>query len=177
MKKFKDIVIRPLKQSDIARADEFKNFINELVDDKDAFIATGNKKTLTEEREYFKSIISKIKKQEQVYLLAEKSGKLVGSSSVDLKTERQNHIAELGITILKDYRGIGLGAYLMKEILKLAKKELKPKPKIIRLGVFANNKIAISLYEKMGFKIVAKIPKQLNFHGKLIDEIVMILEL
>ncbi len=176
MKKLEDITIRPLKRSDIARANEFKNFINELIDDKEAFIATGDKKTLASEKAYLKSILSKIKKQEQVYLIAEENGKLIGSSSLDLKAERQNHMAELGITVLKDYRKIGLGTRLIKEVLKTAKKELKPKPEIIILGAYANNKIAISLYQKIGFKIVAQIPKQFKFHGRLIDEIVMILE-
>ena len=62
MKKLEDITIRPLKRSDIARANEFKNFINELIDDKEAFIATGDKKTLASEKAYLKSILSKIKK-------------------------------------------------------------------------------------------------------------------
>ncbi len=176
MKILKGITIRPLKQSDIARADKFRDFINELVDDRNAFIAVGNKKTLAEEKTWLKTLMAGIKKQQQVCLVAEEKGKLAGNSQIILNTERQNHVGELGISIRKDYRNIGLGACLIKEILKTAKKELKPKPKIIRVGVFANHKIAISLYQKMGFKIVARIPKQLNFHGKLIDEIVMILE-
>ena len=60
----------------------------------------------------------------------------------------------------------------MSKILKLAKTKLKPK--IIKLGAFSTNKIAISLYKKMGFKKVAIIPKQINFNNKLIDEIVML---
>jgi len=51
---------------------------------------------------------------------------------------------------------------------------LKPKPKIIRLNVFPTNKPAISLYRKFGFKKVAKIPKQISYLGKLIDEIIML---
>jgi len=61
----------------------------------------------------------------------------------------------------------------MKEILKLAKRKLKPKPKIILLSVFSTNNIAINLYKKFGFKKVAKIPKQFQYKGKLVDEIVM----
>jgi len=84
---------------------------------------------------------------------------------------------EFGITIRKDYRRIGLGNYLMKEIIKLAKKELKPKPKIIRLSVFSNNKPAINLYKKHGFKKVAVIPDQLQYKGRLVDQAVMLLYL
>jgi ribosomal protein S18 acetylase RimI-like enzyme len=63
----------------------------------------------------------------------------------------------------------------MEEIIKLAKKELRPGLKIIRLSVYSNNKIAIALYKKYGFKEVAKIPKQIQYKGKLIDEIIMLL--
>lgn len=65
----------------------------------------------------------------------------------------------------------------MRETIKLAKKELKPKPRIIRLSVFANNKPAIGLYRKIGFKKVASVPKQLQYKGRLIDEIIMLLYL
>jgi len=54
---------------------------------------------------------------------------------------------------------------------------LKPKPKIIRLNLFPTNKPAIALYRKYGFKKVATIPKQIEFQGKLLDEIIMLLNL
>jgi len=96
---------------------------------------------------------------------------------IELGKERQNHVGGLGISIRNGYRGIGLGEYLMKEIIKLTKKELKPKPKIIRLSVLPNNKPAIGLYKKCGFKKVAAVPKQMQYKGKLLDEIVMLLDL
>ena len=71
----------------------------------------------------------------------------------------------------------GLGYLEDIEIIKLAKKDLKPKPKIIRLGVFPTNKPAISLYKKLGFKKVARVPRQFQYKGKLVDEIIMLLSL
>lgn len=65
----------------------------------------------------------------------------------------------------------------MAEVLKLAKKELRPRPKIIKLSVYSKNKIAQNLYKKFGFKKVAKIPKQFQYKGKLLDEVIMIKEL
>lgn len=178
-KKFKGkkITIKFLGEGDIKKAEKFKKFINELAEDKTAYISTKSKKTLKEEREWLKDKLKKIKKQQAVFLVAETNNKVVGTTSIALMPDVQNHVGSLGISILKDYRGIGLGKYLMKEILKLAKNKLKPRPKMIRLSVFSRNKIAILLYKKMGFKIVAKIPKQFNFNGKLLDEIIMILKL
>jgi ribosomal protein S18 acetylase RimI-like enzyme len=66
---------------------------------------------------------------------------------------------------------------MMKEIIKLAKKDLRPKPKTIRLNVFQGNKSALVLYKKLGFRKVARIPKQFQYKGKLEDEIVMLLDL
>lgn len=176
IKKFKDkkVTIRFLEQADIKKAEKFKKYINELVDDDTALIKIKNRKSLKEEREWIKEQLKKIKKHQAVMFIVEYDGEIIGTAAVFLKPESQDHIGEFGITVLKDYRSMGLGKYLMKEILKLAEKELKPKPRIIRLGVFSTNKVAISLYEKFGFKIVAKIPKQFNFSGKLIDEFIML---
>ena len=77
------------------------------------------------------------------------------------------------ISVAKDYRGIGLGGFLINKIINLAKNEIRPVPKIIYLGVFAKNKIAKDLYKKTGFKEVARIPNQLMHKGQLMDEIVM----
>jgi len=56
----------------------------------------------------------------------------------------------------------------------LAKKDLKPKPKIMKLTVFENNLPAIRLYKKMGFKRVARIPDELQYKGELIAHLVML---
>ena len=110
-----------------------------------------------------------------IQLVAECDNKIVGTANIELDKWRRNHIAILGITIIQEYRGMGLGKYLISEVIKLAKKKLNPKPKIIQLEVYTNNKPAIGLYKKMGFKQIAKLPKQIQYKGKLIDELVMLL--
>jgi ribosomal protein S18 acetylase RimI-like enzyme len=66
---------------------------------------------------------------------------------------------------------------LAKEVIKLAQKKFEPTPKIIKLEVLINNTPAQCLYKKIGFKKVARLPKQIQYNGKLIDELVMFLEL
>ena len=63
----------------------------------------------------------------------------------------------------------------MQESIKMAKKELRPSPKVIMLSVYVNNIPAIKLYKKIGFKKAARIPKQVQYNGKLIDEFIMLL--
>jgi len=169
----KKIQIRKLSKNDLRNVKKFQDFINSLVKEG-AQITIVKNKSLKEEINWLNSHLKNIKEAKGVFLIAEAENKLVGNTEITLNEGRQSHIGILGISIRKDYRGIGLGKYLMKEILKLAKKELKPGPKIIRLSVFPSNKPAIQLYKKFGFKEVARIPKQIQYKGKLIHELVMI---
>ncbi len=170
----KKIKIRKLSNKDLRNVRKFQDFINSFVDE-DAQIMMNEKVSLKEEKKWLEAKLENIRKGKAVFLIAEYDSAVVGTAGIDLGIWRQSHIGNLGITIRKSYRGIGLGTYLMKEIIKLAKKELNPKPKIIKLDVFPGNKPAIALYRKCGFKIVVKVPKQIYFKGQLRDEIIMLL--
>ena len=177
IKKFgnKKLTIRSLEKADIKRAALFKKYVNELVDDDTALISKKTKVTLKEEREWLKNHLKEIKERKRVVLVAEDKNKIVGLTEIALsKRLIKSHVVGFGISVLKDYRGIGLGTYFMEEVLKLAKKKLKPKPKILRFGAFAVNKVALSLYKKMGCKKLVKIPKQFKLKGKFYDEIIML---
>ncbi|MFH1644390.1 MAG: GNAT family N-acetyltransferase [bacterium] len=149
------------------------NFINSLIEE-DAKILINKKMNLKEEIEFLEKGVKSIKDRKKVYLIAKDGNKVVANTSIELGVFRRNHIGKFAIGIRDGYRRIGLGKYLMQEIIKLAKKELNPSPKIFQLEVCENNKSAIGLYKKMGFKIVAKLPKQIQYKGKLIGEFIMI---
>ncbi|MDD5606780.1 MAG: GNAT family N-acetyltransferase [Candidatus Pacebacteria bacterium] len=172
--KFKGIIIRKLSQKDLKQVKKFQIFINSLIQEK-AQISLNKKLTLRQETDWLKNSLKQIKQKKLVFLIAEHNNEIIGTTGINLNTGRKEHVGGFGIMISKDCRGIGLGNFLMTEIIKLAKKKLKSK--IIRLSVFSINKPAISLYKKQGFKKVATIPKQLQYKGKLINEIVMILGL
>jgi putative acetyltransferase len=174
--KGKKIKIRELSGKDIKRLKEFLDYINSLIEE-DAKILLNKKVTLKEEKVWLKNNIELVKKKKQIMCIAEdkeNGGKIVGISAIKMKKARENHVGELAISVRKEYRGMGIGKYLMKTTLGLAKKKLRPK--IIELAVFENNEIAQNLYKKFGFKKVAKIPKQIQYKGKLIDKLIMILE-
>jgi len=169
----KKITIRKISKSDLKNVKKFQDFINSLVKEG-AVIKVNEKASLKEETVWLKEKLKKIKARKEVCLLAEHENKIIGNTQITLDWGRQSHVGDFGISIRKSYRQIGLGTYLTKELIKLAKKELKPRPKIIKLSAYATNKPAIAFYKNLGFKEVARIPKQGKIQGKLVDEIIML---
>ena len=174
----KRIIIRPLLKKDLKAAKKFQNFLHSLIKEN-AKITTNRTPTLKEEVSFLQNSLKGIKSKKKVVLVVEdkNSGIVAGITDIHSKDGRQSHAGHFGILIRDGYRGMGLGSFLMREIISLAKKELKPRPKILRLSVFPNNKPALKLYKKFGFKKVASIPRQFEYGGKLLDEVVMTLDL
>jgi len=168
----KKILIETIKKRDLKKIKEFQVFINSLVEEE-AKILMNKKATIKDEKQFIDKALQSIKNKNKVFLIARDGNKIVGNTSIERERWRKNHIGRFGIAIAQGYRGIGLGKYLMSKIIELAKKEFGQDFKIIQLEVYVNNKPAINLYKKMGFKIVAKIPKQIQYKGKLISEFVM----
>lgn len=172
----KKITVRKLSPSDINHPEKFQEHINSFLKE-DAMLLMKTKKSKKDEIEWTKGRIKEVKQKKTVYLIAESNGKIIGACHIALCRERKDHLGEFGIAIKQGFRGMGLGKYLMENLIKMAKNELKPNPKIIELGVYECNNPAIALYKKMGFKIVAKIPNRIQYKGKLITEIIMHLEI
>ncbi len=84
--------------------------------------------------------------------------------------ERLKHRADLGISILKDYHGLGLGSFLMEELIKIAKKRGK---KYLELSVRCDNLNAIHIYEKVGFVQEGKKKEAFYVDGKYVDLLLM----
>lgn len=168
------IIIRPLSQKDLGKAKQFQIFINRLIEE-DAPLKANKKVSLKEEENWLKNQLAKIKAKKTILLVAESNNKIIGNCGLDIDWGRRSHVAKFCITIDKDYRSQGVGGKLAKEIIQQAKTKLKAK--IIRLSVYPTNKKAIKFYQKLGFKQVSIVPKQIQEKGKLISEIIMLKEL
>ncbi len=167
------ITIREFSKKDIGNIRKFQTYINSVIKEG-ALINLNKKLSLTQEKKFLEEQLKGMKSHRSIYLIAEANDMVVGTTQIFLNEGRGEHVGNFGIVIKKGYRGIGLGTYLMGEVIELAKKKLKPKPKILKLDVFPINKPAINLYKKYNFKKVASIPNQREFQGKLYDEIVML---
>jgi L-amino acid N-acyltransferase YncA len=102
------IEIRPPKMSDLK---SLLAMINSLVEEK-AMITIQKKVTLGQERKYLKRII---KDKESIHLLLLINGEVMGKVEIAKLKNIRNHIGELGISIKKEVRGLGLGEKLFKE--------------------------------------------------------------
>ena len=83
------------------------------------------------------------------HLLARHEGRLVGwADIVRIKEDGKRHIGVLGMGVLSDYRGGGIGARLLESLLAWATKEGF---KRVQLEVWASNTPAQALYLGRGF--------------------------
>ena len=106
-------------------------------------------------------------------------GRIVGTSSIELDShgrQRALHVAVFGITILKQYRGDGIGKQFMETMIEHSKTYLD-NIKLIKLSAFADNKTALGLYEKFGFYQVGRVPNAYLRKGEYTDEVTMVKEL
>ena len=107
-----------------------------------------------------------------IALVAEYENRLVGYATIfKYPHPRRQGVSDLGMYLHQDFHNVGLGTAMLSYLLELAKKENLHR---IGLHVIADNKIAIHLYAKFGFKTEG-IMKDSYFGAdrKYHDEIVM----
>ena len=99
-----------------------------------------------------KEHIKKVKSSETSnHFVATKNNKMIGCISFNGNTARKmRHYGTIGISVLKEYWSRGVATVLLEKLISWAKEKGIKK---INLDVFENNKRAIKLYEKFGFKL------------------------
>ena len=139
--------------------------------DPDFGILLDKKQSLESEADYLANKLVSIEKSEQVSVVAEAGGKLVGNSEVTRgKTGDEYHHGKLGIALIREYRDLGIGLEMVKTLISEGR---SVGLKTAELEVFANNPKAIHVYEKAGFKQVGRIPKKIFRGERFTDVIVM----
>jgi RimJ/RimL family protein N-acetyltransferase len=82
------------------------------------------------------------------------------------------HAGHLGMALVKEHRGRGLGRRLMEAALAAAKSQGLER---VELEVFASNAAAVTLYRKLGFREEGRKLKALKRDGAYDDLLVMAL--
>lgn len=113
------------------------------------------------------------KKRTKNALFAFLNNKVVGIVIlVFLKQQKLKHIANIaGVYVKKEYRSQGIGKKLIEEALD----EIKRNKQIIKINLNVNpdQKAAVNLYKKLGFKPIGVLKKDLFVKGKFYDELMM----
>jgi hypothetical protein len=107
------------------------------------------------------------------YLVAEVEGKIVGGSLITRGQNPKNrHTAGVGIHIIKEFRGAGLGEAMMRANVEWARAAGVRK---VWLEVFSTNERAIALYRKLGFEEEGRKRRHFIIEGEEVDDVVMAL--
>ena len=88
---------------------------------------------------------------------------------------KMSHRAKIGISVLADYQNKGIGKQLLASMIEYL--EHQKQIELVELEVACDNKVAIHLYEKFGFKKIGKLPKFFKLDNDYMDFIMMQLEL
>lgn len=169
------VFLRRMSRNDL---DKLLAFVNRLVDDKtsgrgwNVFTGFERKVSRLEERDYLAQQMEAIRKRRSISVIAEVKDRIVGNGNIDRGNylETQHH-AHLGLTVLADYRGIGIGREMVKVLLREAK---KLGVKNVEVEFLATNQAAIHAYQKSGFRQAGRVTRKVRRDGKYLDSLIMV---
>lgn len=119
----------------------------------------------------------KTESMNEIEIVAFVDGRVVGTAGIDAVGTKYKvkHRAEVGVSVLKEYWGLGIGRALMEACIKCAREAGYVQ---LELNVVAENERAISLYKKEGFVEFGRNPRGFNSRESGFQEMVsMLLEL
>jgi RimJ/RimL family protein N-acetyltransferase len=161
----RSVLLRTLQSDDAQR---LLDFINPIIREP-ARILLNKELTIAFEETYVRESLLSIEKADLIKILGVYGEQVIASVDVKRQRDKMSHIGLLGISIQKDFRGVGLGRILIEEVIGLAKSDMKLK-KII-LSANKENTAAVSLYKKMGFTQYGELVNAVFHDGKYEDEL------
>lgn len=121
--------------------------------------------------------INRMQMADDFMAVAVVDGRIAGTCQISFNTRlKTQHKAGIGIAILKEFWGLGIGSAMFSEMLKRAEK--REGLTHIELEVLEGNERAMALYRKFGFETVAEIPDAIRLKdGTMLKEIKMMKKL
>lgn len=146
LKNQRELVIRPTVKKDAPRVIDY---IHQVAGESD-FLTFGEGEfdiSIEKEEEIIENVYNS---SNSLFLVAEISDEIVGNLTfMGGRRSRVSHFGEFGVSVAKDYWGLGIGRQLLVYLIEWAQET-----KIIRkinLKVRTDNTRAITLYENLGF--------------------------
>ena len=116
----------------------------------------------------------KTKSTNEIEIIALVDGKVVGTAGIEATGTKHKvkHRAEFGISILREYWGMGIGKALLKACIQCAKDAGYLQ---LELNVVAENERAVALYRSMGFEEFGRNPIGFNSRTNGFQELIYML--
>ena len=113
----------------------------------------------------------------EIMLVCLVDGRVVGNCNlVWSKYRKINHRASIGVALMKDYWGQGIGTRFLSELIRVAEEHENLLQ--LELDFVEGNTRARALYEKMGFRITGVKPNSIRLKdGRLVNEYMMVREI
>ena len=173
LKNGKEVMIRNGDESDGPAVFEIFNRTHE---ETDYLLSYPDENSLDPEQEA-QFLKEKAISSNETELVAIIDGKIVGTAGIEAvgKKYKVKHRADFGISVLKEYWGLGLGKALTKACIQCAKDAGYDQ---LELNVVGGNERALSLYRSLGFVEYGRNPRGFNSKINGYQELVyMLLEL
>jgi RimJ/RimL family protein N-acetyltransferase len=107
----------------------------------------------------------------ELFIVAVIGREIVGTADFSRgRPSKNRHVAELGIALRKEVRGLGLGVAMMEAGIRWARSVGIRK---LTLGVFATNHPARALYRRLGFTVEGRLRGQVILRGRPVDELLL----
>ena len=165
LKDGRSLIIREARVED---AEAILNVVKEVASEENLILLDKGEYDVRLEKYH---ILSAKSSGRTLILVAEVDGKVVGVGELKIGEFKKNsHTAELGLAVIKEFRGLGVGKALMEEMLSYAQKREVEK---VWLSVFSTNNAAITLYRKFGFVVEGVRKKQFKIGNTYVDELLM----
>jgi len=162
-------VIRYPLQSD---APAMCDYINALSQERTFILFQGETITPEFEEAHVARQLEAIARNEVVNLLVVAGERVVGVASVGMHNRVESHVGGLGISVAREWRGLGVGSALMEAVLDEAQAHL-PKLEMVTLSVFGNNETAIRMYRRFGFQEYGRLLRGIVHRGQYVDHVYM----
>ena len=172
LKNGKEATFRSPRKEDAA---ELLAYLRQTAAETEFVLRYPEEVTMTVEQE--EAFIERINQSENNYMIiCVVDGRHAGNCSMQFHDKiKVRHRGEVAIALIKDFWGMGIGTFMMEEMIRLARERGASQ---LELGVIGGNERGLALYRKMGFRAYGELPNAIRQKdGTMRSEIFMVRDL
>lgn len=164
LKNGREVTLREATRADAAEMLKYIDIISGQSDN----LTFGKGEFIMSVEDEEKIIESRRQTDNALFLIAESEGEIVGNLSFSAGTrKRLRHVGEFGVSVRKDFWGLGLGRALIEYLIEWAKATGIIRK--INLRVRTDNENAIKLYESLGFELEGRLTREFMIGNEFFD--------